>query len=119
MILQSFEVEDILDRVIRVTPQLKPGDRHYRPGFRTYKFSSHNFIEKYRQWNEDAYQRLLARCSGSRAGQDRSAHGQIAACLGRYAKGRDDLRKIGRRELSRDVHGNMVRPMWWIYRERI
>lgn len=83
----------------------------------TYRFSSHHFIEQYRAIHPRDYAQLLLACTHSRIGQDKSAHGQIAACLGRYAKGRTELRKIGRRMISRDVHGNMVRPMWWIFRE--
>ena len=53
----------------------------------------------------------------SRIGQDRNAHDQIAVRLSQYAESvGSGLTKVGRIALSRDVHGNMVRPMWWIYR---
>lgn len=117
MKIDNPEIERIIREMIALHPEykVKNSDPFYRVGYDTYRFSSHHFIEQYRKMHPHDYAQLLLACTHSRIGQDRSAHGQIAACLGRYAKGRTDLRKIGRRALSRDVHGNMVLPMWWIY----
>lgn len=118
MTLRDSQVLEILDMVVQNTPRLKPGDGYYLMGYKSYIFSSHDFIAKYRQWREDAYSRLLDDYRYSTMGIDRKAHAQIAACLGRYAKGHTELSKIGRIKLSKDVHGNEGRPMWWVLRRR-
>ncbi len=117
MRIDNPEIERIISEMIVLHPEykVKKGEPYYRKGYDTYCFSSHQFIEQYRKMHPRDYAQLLLACTHSRIGQDRSAHGQIAACLGRFAKGRTDIKKIGRRALSRDVHGNMVLPMWWIY----
>ena len=84
-----------------------------------YRFSSHNFIEQYRASHQSDYARLLMSCRHSGRRLDKNAHSQIAACLGRYARNHPrEIIAIGRSR-SRDVHGNTVRPMWWIYYGRI
>lgn len=119
MRLSDLEIERILDRIATTHPEyrVKSKELHYTRGRVTYIFSSHHFISHYRASNPEAYVDLLDRCRHSRAGQDRSAHGQIASCLGRYSKHHDNIRPIGRR-VSKDVHDNNVRPMWWVWSRR-
>ena len=119
MRLSDLEIERILDRIATTHPEyrVKSGESHYVRGRVTYFFSSHHFISHYRARNPGDYAELLDSCRRSRAGQDRSAHAQIASCLGRYAKYHDEIRPIGRR-ISKDVHDNNVRPMWWVWRRR-
>lgn len=119
MWIDPTEIRRIIRRMIDRHPEyrVKPGEPYYEAGRDTYLFSSHHFIEQYRASHQRDYAILLLSCMFSRIGQDRDAHGQIAARLSQYAKGRGSrLTKIGRIALSRDVHGNMVRPMWWVYR---
>ena len=100
--------------------RVKRGEPYYEEGTEVYFFSSHHFIEQYRLDNQGAYANILMRFRRGRLGQDRAAHGWLAARLGRFARttsGR--LVKVGRIRASRDVHGNMVRPMWWVLRGRL
>ena len=117
MRLSDFEIREILNHIATTHPEYraKSGEPFYERGRETYLFSSHHFVSHYRAINPNDYADLLDRCRHSRAGQDRTAHGQIASCLGRYAKHHDEIRPIGRR-VSRDVHDNIVRPMWWVWR---
>lgn len=119
MRLTDLEVREILDHIATTHPEykVKPGERNYERGRDTYVFSSHHFLSHYRALHQGEYANLLVSCMHSRIGQDRSAHGQIASCLARYAKIHDEIRSIGRWE-SRDVHDNIVRPMWWVWRRR-
>lgn len=119
MWIDPIEIRRIIRRMVERHPEykVKPSEPYYVAGQDTYRFSSHHFIEQYRVLHQRDYAILLLSCMFSRIGQDRDAHGQIAARLIRYAKRRGyGLIKIGRILLSRDVHGYMVRPMWWIYR---
>lgn len=118
MTLAPSEIEEILRRIATMHPEYKvqPGDPHYEGGRDVYVFSSHHFVSHYRALHQGEYANLLVRCIHSRIGQDRSAHGQIASCLARYAKNpSNSIRPIGRMD-SKDVHDNVVRPMWWAWR---
>lgn len=119
MTVDVTKIRDILERIAATHPKyrVKSGVPYYLRGREAYLFSSHHFISHYRARNPEAYADLLDRCRHSRVGQDRSAHAQIASCLGRYAKYRDEIRPIGRR-INKDVHDNNVRPMWWVWRRR-
>lgn len=119
MEIDDIEIERIIGIMVRRHPEykVKPGEPYYVVGRDTYLFSSHHFIELYRAEHPRDYAILLLSCMFSRIGQDRDAHGQIAVRLSQYAESvGSGLTKVGRIALSRDVHGNMVRPMWWIYR---
>lgn len=119
MRIDPTEIRRIIVRMIAMHPEyiVRRGEPYFIEGRDTYRFSSHHFIEQYRAMHPIPYSILLVSCWFSRRGVDRDAHGQIGACLSRYSEDhRSGLTKIGRIELSRDVHGNMVRPMWWIYR---
>lgn len=121
MELDNTEIRRIIESMISRHPEYKvnPGEPYYVAGRDTYLFSSHHFIEIYRALHQRDYAILLLSCMFSRIGQDRDAHDQIAVRLSEYSNiAGSGLTKIGRIALSRDVHGNMVRPMWWIYRRR-
>ena len=118
MELDDTEIRRIIRRMIARHPEyrVKPGEPYYVAGRDTYLFSSHHFIEQYRAEHQRDYAILLLSCMFSRIGQDRDAHDQIAVRLSQYADSAgSELTKVGRIALSRDVHGNMVRPMWWIF----
>jgi hypothetical protein len=119
MRLEDSEIERILDRIAATHPEyrVKNGELFYEKGRETYLFSSHHFISHYRVRNSGDYADLLDSYRHSRAGQDRTAHGQVASCLGRYAKHHHNVRPIGRR-VSKDVHDNVVRPKWWVWSRR-
>lgn len=116
MTIDPFEVHRILEHIATTHPEyrVQPCDPRYEDGRDKYMFSSHHFVSHYRALHQGDYANLLVRCMHSSIGQDRSAHGQIASCLGRYAKHHVSIRPIGRR-VSRDVHDNIVRPMWWVW----
>lgn len=117
MKLHHSEIDEILNHLAITHPEykVKSGEPYFESGRDVYRFSSHHFVSHYRALHQREYADLLVQCMRSRIGQDRLAHGQIASCLGRYAKNHDNILSIGRR-ISRDVHDNIVRPMWWVWR---